>query len=376
VSERVLTTTELNRATLERQMLLRREPLDVVSAIERLVAIQAQEPAAPFVALWTRVENFRPETLIEALERREVVKATLMRVTLHLVTAGDYLRLHPAVFPLLQAISLTRRGNAVTPVDLPRLAEVAAAFAAEPRLGAELRDHVAAHAPDEDPEILLWRIRRHVPFIHAPGRSVWGFGPRPRFVAPAAWLEGTFATLENATDYLVERYITAFGPASTADLMRWSGRSAAGLRGAIERLEPRLVHYRSESGKPLVDLTGAPLPPAGTPAPPRLLSMWDSAVIGYADKERIVPAEYRGRIVNKRGDYFPTFLIDGRVAGLWRVDAPASPLRIELLPFKPIPRAPLRDLESEADRLAAFLEPLDRKVFTRYDRWIKAAASG
>jgi hypothetical protein len=375
VSEQVITNAELNRATLARQMLLARESLDVVTAIERLVALQAQEPPAPFIGLWTRLNDFHADALIDALERREIVKATLMRVTLHMVSARDYLRLLPAVLPLLRNRSIAQRGGELATDDVLRLSGLAAAYAAEPRLGAEIRDHVAAHAPDADPEILLWRVRRHQPFVQVPSRSTWAYGPRPRFIAPEAWLPGEMASQEESTAYLVGRYLAAFGPATKADLMRWSGLNWSALANEMERVEPRLVRFRAESGSQLFDLADAPRPPADTPAPARLLTMWDSAIIGYADKDRIVPPVYRARIVNKRGDYFPTFLVDGRVAGLWRLDPSRKRVRIELLPFGRIPSTTRRELDEEADRLASFLDPLDRRVFTRYDRWIKEAAA-
>ncbi len=85
----VLGRRALNRALLERQLLLRRSNLSVTAALEQLVGLQAQAPNPPYIGLWTRLLDFRPDQLVQLITGRQVVRIALMRGTIHLVTAQD-----------------------------------------------------------------------------------------------------------------------------------------------------------------------------------------------------------------------------------------------------------------------------------------------
>ena len=318
----VLSRDALNRATLARQHLLRRGRLDVVEAAAAVGGLQAQEPASPYLALWTRLESFDAAEMTRAFEERRLVKAGLMRATLHAVPAADYLRLRPAVEPVFSASSRLMRGLRPDPERLARLRAEIEALAATPRPNNELRDRIAEVEGVDDAEAreaLWWWVRRTTPLIQAPSGGPWSFGRRPLMVAPEAWLGATFGTEADGLVLLVRRYLAALGPATVADVASWSRLAVVRLRPAIAALDAagELWHGRDERGRELLDLVDAPRPSADVDAPPRLLPMWDGLVLGHADRTRVISDEDRARVVAGNGDTYPSFLVDGRVAGLW-----------------------------------------------------------
>lgn len=354
--ERVLTQRELNRATLARQLLLRRRRVPVVRAVERLAGLQAQEPAAPFVALWSRLEAFEPEALRAAIQRRAIVKATLMRGTLHLVSASDWAHLQPVL-----GVAMAGRGHATPEETMAEVTEAALAFARKPRSNSELSEFVAQEGGSVGPG-QWWRTKGRIPLLHAPAGGPWSFGLQPRFVAPPPRLLARLAGADAGARRVVVRHLAAFGPATVADVVRWSHLTTPLVRQELELLGARVQRLRAEDGRVLHDLRGAPRPDGDVPAPPRFLPMWDSALLAFDDRTRLLPEEYRREVVNRQGDVRPTFLVDGVVAGLWR----ANGGRVELLPFAPLRRRVRRELKDEAQRLEAWLAPHDPCVFSRY----------
>ena len=353
--ELVLTRRELNRATLARQGLLARERLPAAKAVERFGGLQAQEPAAPFVALWSRVEAFDAAALRRAIERCAIVKATLVRGTLHLVTAADWAHLQPVL-----AAGWAARKAATPPDEMARVAAATLEFAREPRSQAELRRFVAAAGGNaEDGQ--WWQTRGQIPLLHVPTGGPWSFGWQPRIAAAPPALAAKLAAPEAGAERLVLRHLAAFGPATVDDVLSWSRAPAALVRGAVERLGRKLVRMRDEDGRELLDVRGGALP-GDVPSPVRFLSMWDSAVLAFRDRSRLLHPDHYTTVVSKQGDHRPTFLVDGRIAGLWR----ANGGRVEPLPFEPLPRVARRELDDEARRLDAWLAPLDPKVFARY----------
>jgi len=350
---RVLTTGELNRATLARQLLLRRTRLPVARAIERVGGLQAQKVTSPYLGLLARVDGFSHEALTRALERRRVVKATLMRGTLHLVSAEDYLAFAPALQAALEVL-WRRYAPDADRDDYEQLARATLEFAAEPRTGPELRDFIA-RLTDADPtaaENVWWRIRTHAPLLRLPPDGVWGGGPRVWMGTAESWLgRAPEADADAATAVLLRRYLGALGPARLGDACRWSGLAVVRMRRALALLEPELRRFRDEQGRELLDLRRGPLPPADTPAPARLLAMWDSMLLAYEERTRVLPEEYRKVVIDKRGDVAQTILVDGRVRGVWHMDGG----RVRLEPFEPLPRTARRELEGEAARVEAFV---------------------
>jgi hypothetical protein len=339
VSERVLTQRELNRALLARQLLLERAPMPVGRALERVAGLQAQDLAPPFIGLWTRLAGFEREYLKRALSRRTAVRSTLMRGTIHIVTARDYAHLAPATLPMIQRLWRSYQRDRAPVPDVEELTTRALAYAAEPRTNAELNALLGEDA--------WWRVRREALFVNTPGDEPWAFGRARRFVAASAWLDRPLADPEAGLRHLVQRYLGAFGPAGADDLSAWSGLTVADLRPALEAM--RLRRFRDERGRLLLDLPGAPLPDPSTPAEPRLLPAFDNTILSHADRTRVISDEYR-RAVIRGGLVDPVVLVDGFVAGRWRL-AKGKP---ELEAFEPLGRSVERALRRELDAVAAF----------------------
>ena len=341
MAERVLTLRELNRATLARQLLLERKRLSPAVVIERLVGMQAQWPPAPYVGIWTRTTSFRREALERALASAAVVKATVMRQTLHLVTRRDYALLRAA----LSETNMPEQ-TAVARRLAPSVRALAAAgpVTTEEALAHLEREHgltgIAARR--------AWRaarVRAHV--LHHHETALWRGRPEGRFVA----LEEPEAhTPLEARAEILRRYLEAFGPTSRRDIGAWSMMHVPELQRALERLEP-LRRFRDEHGRELLDVPRAPLPDATIPAPVRFLPKWDNVLLAFADRTRVLPEEYRKTVIRMNGDVAQTFLVDGFVAGTWRIENG----RVVLEPFAALSRSVQRELEDEAGRLEAFV---------------------
>jgi hypothetical protein len=211
-----------------------------------------------------------------------------------------------------------------------------------------------------------------LPFLMAPGEPPWSFGRRPRFVAAPAWLEASLAPSNEGLDHLIRRYLTGFGPAGVDDLHQFTHVATSALKLALARLAEELVSFEDEHGRRLFDVPGGLLPPGDLPAPVRFLPMWDSLLLAYRDRSRVLPEPYRRRVIQPNGDFLPAFMVDGLVAGLWRADVVAGRTRISPLPFAPLAPEVAAEVAQEAGRLAAFLEPLDPAVYSRYaTTWMK-----
>jgi DNA glycosylase AlkZ-like len=343
---RALSLRELNRATLARQMLLRRHSISAVRAIERVGGLQAQWPPAPYVGLWTRVEGFRRAGLERPLARGDVVKTTLMRATLHLVSARDY----PVFLAALHgggASPLREEALALAQRAAPGLR---ALFAEGPRSRTEVMGWLAEEHPSELIDKFPWTtwfaVRVSANLVHTPEAAAWDArtGRRLAPLEVVAPVDPAVARVE-----VVRRYLAAFGPASVADVRQWSGMRSRDVIPALEALEP-LRRFSDEDGRELLDLARAPLP-RDVPAPVRFLPKWDNLLLAHDDRRRVLPDEYRRVVIRKNGDVDQTFLVDGVVAGTWAaVDG-----HVDVRPFAPLPRGVRREVEDEAARLAAFV---------------------
>jgi hypothetical protein len=362
-----ITARELNRATLARQLLLGREPLGVEDAVRRVVALQAQHPASPHLALWNRLTDLDPAEVGAAIAAGRLVKATLLRITLHLVHVTDYPTLHTAMRPTLRSSRLgdarfTSTGTPVADVDalVPDL--LAYAYADRPRTPAELQAWLGARL-DRPATGVWWALRSFAPLVHAPTGGPWSYGLRP--VYRAAPVPPSSHDPEHCLQTLVRRYLTGFGPASVADVARFSLVPRARARAAVAALGDRLDRLTGPDGTELFDVPGAPRPPGDVPAPPRLMAMWDSVLLAHADRSRVVPPEYRTVVTRVNGDVLPTLLVDGYVAGVWRpVDG-----GIEATAFRPLPAAVWDALAVEAHALCALLADREPGVYQRYGHW-------
>ncbi len=367
----VLSTRQLGRATLARQLLLEPRTLDVVPAVEAVAALQAQEPASPYIALWARLAGFETATLDRALAARQLVKGTLMRRTVHIVTAADYRALWVATQASLTGVRRTDRRDVPDARLLGELRGFAKDLASEPRSLRELREGLGERRRRSADE-LLWWLRWVHPLIHVPAAVPWSFARRPLLVDADAWLPaGEWPDPMSAMDRLVRRYLGAFGPATVADIARWAGIPVAAVRPAVDALEAAgdLRTYRAETGRLLVDLADAPLPDQDVPSPPRLLPMWDSTVLAHDDRTRIIGDDERARVIARNGDTLATILVDGVVAGRWWPVMQGGRTRIDLEPFRRLAAVDRHALDELAERLARFVEPREPAVYARYRRW-------
>jgi hypothetical protein len=363
-----MTTTALNRALLARQGLLERLDLPLVDAVEAVGALQAQYWTAPPAALWSRVEGFEPAALYAALDAGALVAGTLLRATLHLVSARE----HPAY----AAVAAEAAGHHWRRTDDEPGAEVGQLLTelrgyarTTPRsaeeIGAFVEQWVAEHPKAlSDAELkrqreLKWRpFQRWTAFVRAPADGAWGAkapsallaAPRPRG-APKG---------DKALDEVVRRHLRAFGPAAPDDVAGWIGWRAPPVREAFERLGADLERFEDEEGRALFDLPDAPRPDAETPAPPRLLAAFDSVLLAYAAKRRarILPDEHRDAVYERRNlQIRPSYLVDGLIAGTWSIEVKRRVATLTLRPLERLARATRRELVDEAERLVRALQP-------------------
>ena len=354
--DRVLTRQALNRALLERQLLLRRHVMPIPDAIEHLVGMQAQVPADPYVALWSRLEGFRPEELGRMVAEREAVRVPLLRTTLHLVTARDCLRIRPVVQSVLERglFSGSPFGRKLTGMDIRELVDAGKELLEQqPRTTAGLRRALRERWPERDPDSLAYGVRYLLPMVQMPPRGVWGSSGEPMWTTVAAWL-GRPVEPDDKADALVLRYLAAFGPATVADVRTWSWLT--GLKAVVERLRPRLRTFRDERGRELFDLPDAPLPDPDTPAPVRFLPQYDNLTLSHADRSRIVDEDYRQRLLRSGNTWiYGGVLVDGFGRAIWRLGRAPGKATITVEPDGVLTASQRDEVEGEGMRLLAFL---------------------
>ena len=355
----------LNRTTLLRQSLLERTDTSLAVAIRRLAGIQAQHSNASHVALWSRVAGFESSTLERALERRTVVKATTIRSTLHLMAARDY----PA-FDVASSVGRVEAWAATVRragVDVPAIHRKLLQYADEPRSVDEMEAFVAqlapgarlaSHAPGGLTRAAFRIVSANGGLVHVPPSGFWGEHRAPRYVTARTWLgSADWPTREAALQVLLRRYLGAYGPASLADFGRWSGdRKLPRLRKALEGLGVEIVRLRAADGRELVDLADAPTATGDEPAPARLLARWDSVVIGYDDRSRILPSALSAAVIKKNADILATFLVDGSIAGTWTSETVKGEGVLRMSPLVKVSKRDRTALEDEGERLVRFVE--------------------
>jgi hypothetical protein len=353
-ADQPLTTRALNRAALERQMLLRREKASIIDGIERLVALQAQLPNPPYVGLWTRLEDFRRDELTKLIEKRRVVRSTMMRATQHLVTARDYLRLRPVLQPMLDQRCRHNFGRATSGIETAELVEAGRTMLEErPHTITELKARLAERWPKHDSNALGYSVQLLLPLIHIPPRGTWGMGGAVPAVLAEPYLGRRMAD-DRSPAKMMLRYLAAFGPASVADVQEWSG--VKGLRAVADALRPKLRILRDVQGRELLDLPDAPLPDPDTPAPPRFLPEYDNLILAYADRTRMLTREAQEAIWTRNG-LLATALVDGTVAASWKIVRDRKRATLAIDPVRRIAKSDRTALAEEGLRLLAFTDP-------------------
>ena len=356
-----ITTRALNRATLVRQLLLRRSTLSVLATLEHLVGMQAQTPHTAYVGLWTRLADFRGEQLADLLVDRSAVRMALMRGTIHLVSAHDAWGLRPLVQPVMDRVQKGQFGKRLAGVDLDEVVAMGRVFVdEEPRTFKALGDHLLTRWPDRDRFGLEQAVRTGVPLVQVPPRGLWGRSGPIAHTSIEAWLGEPPPDLPSI-DTVVTRYVAAFGPVSAMDAQAWCGLTKLGE--VFERLRPGLVSFRDEGGRELFDLPDAPRPDPDTPAPPRFLYDFENMLLSYADRSRVIAPELvRG--FERTQESLSTFTLDGFVAGIWGVQRERARATLTMTPLAPLTKADEIALTDEGAGLLAFLaaDATDRDI--------------
>jgi hypothetical protein len=340
-AERVLSRRELNRALLERQLLLARRRISLPRTLERIGGLQAQYAPSMYIGLWSRLAGFQRDQLARALERRTVVQATLMRVTIHLVSAADY-------WPFAIGVRAARRERwmrARPELSAEQLRSVAARakrrLAAGPLPRAELIEGMNARMFNG---IGMW-----LDLVRVPPAGTWERRRADIYGLAEGWLGPPSVTPAEGLEHLIRRYLQGFGPAAPADIASWAGLPPRSVDAAVQGLELR--RFRDESGGLLVDLPRLALPAADAPAPVRFLPTWDATLLVHCRRTLILPEEHRSKVFHtKTPQSVSTFTVDGAVAGSWRYAGG----KVELQPFEKLPRDVRAELEDEGESLAAF----------------------
>lgn len=349
----ILSNAELNRALLARQHLLERRRARIPETLEHLVGLQAQDPGDAYIALWSRLEGFDPDRLGRLLEDRKVVRMTLMRGTIHMVTSRDALGLRALVQPVLDRMlgAWRRQAKGVDPNDIAAAGR--ALLAGGPLTFAELGSRLARRWPEAEAEALARIVQMRVPLVQVPPRGVWGKRGAARHAPAESWLEDVPRS-PLALDDLVLRYLGAFGPASVQDAQAWSGLTR--LRGTFETLEDKLVAFRSPTGETLYDVPNAPRPPADTPAPPRFLPVYDNLVLGLRDRTRVVSPEVVVPLVSEN-TIVRWVLVGGILGATWSIRKTERTATLTVTPYAHVSGEDRVELREEGERLLEFVAP-------------------
>ncbi|GAA1964119.1 winged helix DNA-binding domain-containing protein [Kitasatospora viridis] len=348
----LLRARALNRATLERQLLLRRWELTVPQALERLVGLQAQTPHTWYVGLWTRLADYRPEPTADLLREAGVVRMALMRSTIHLVTAADCLWLRPLVEPVIERSTAGSFGRDLVGLDRTDLAAAGRELLGdEPLTFSELGRALAERWPDRDPAALAQAVRASVPLVQVPPRGLWGRSGRAAHTPVEAWLGRPVDTAADVRQ-LVLRHLAAFGPATVRDVQQWSGLTR--LAEVIDGLRPQLMVFRDEQGRELYDLPDAPRPHPDTPAPVRFLYDFDNLLLSHADRSRVLTVSFADQGFAGTMEMPRAVLVDGFVAATWKVVAKRGEATLTVRPFRRLTAAEREEIVAEGTRLLAF----------------------
>ena len=347
MADRILTARELNRALLARQLLLERSGLPLPGALERVAGLQAQYAPSAYIGLWTRLRGFGRDVLTRALQRRRVVQGTLMRVTIHLVSARDYPLFTEGIRRSRRDWWLRVQRRQVEDLDMETVAaRVRELLANGPRRQDEL---VQALEAEGFPRTAWLGAGLWVDMVRVPPSGTWERRRADLYALAEDWAGPSRPTEAQGLEHLVRRYLGGFGPTRLSDMANWAGLPVATLRPVVDRL--RLRRFRDQEGGELLDLPRAPLPGSDARAPVRFLPTWDATLLAHARRKEILPEHFRDLVFSTRTPHsVGTFLVDGAVAGSWRYEGG----RVRLESFEPLPRAARRELEDESQRLAAF----------------------
>jgi len=349
VTERVLSTRELNRALLARQLLLTRPKQSITNTLERAAGLQTQYAPSGYIGLWSRLEGVRRDSLTKSLERKQVIQASLMRVTIHLVSSNDYILFAAGIREANRKWWLSMQRHAL---EADQMKKVASLLRKHLEKGPLRQAELVKIITDAGWPRLAWSgAGLWLDMVRVPPSGTWERRRADLYGLAEEWV-GTLheVTEEEGLEHLLTRYLRGFGPATLNDAANWAGVPLTKLRTVMER--QRLRRFLDEQGKQLIDLPRAPLPDPDTPAPIRFLPTWDATLLVHARRTQILPERFRKLIFHTKTPHsVPTFLVDGAVAGTWRYEKG----KVNLNPFEPLRRTTQRAVQHEADRLLEWL---------------------
>lgn len=351
----VLTRRALGRATLARQLLLERSDLGVVAAVEHVVGLQGQVPWVPYLALWNRIDGFTTDDLSKAMLDRAVVRMTLMRGTIHTVSAADARALRPWVQPMLERVfATTPWGKELRGFDIaPAMAAASEITAETPLTRADLALPLSQRFPDLGGTDLAWAFSYLVPVVQPTPRGIWGHAGKSALTPTEAWLADVPPAPAASPAEIVRRFLTAFGPATVADVTTWSGISR--LRELVESLD--LCRFRTEDGAELYDVPDGLLPDPDIPAPVRFAPEYENALLAYDDRSRVIADAEHEMLSGGPGGHIGTVLVDGLVRATWAVTGRDETSRLTVRPSGRLTRQERGDVETEGCRLLGLLRP-------------------
>lgn len=360
-----LSTRQLNRTLLARQLLLERGDMPVLDAVGHLAGLQAQEPPDPYTALWSRLAGFNPDDLGKLLIDREVVRIVAMRATVHLLTADDCLEWRPLMQEVLdKELRIHQQHRALAGLDVtPVIAHTRKLLAVQPRTMPQLREELGAAFPDLNAPAVAYAMRNHIPLVQIPPRGLWGRSGQVRYANAEDWL-GRPLSDTPSEERMVVRYLAAFGPAAAADVAAWS--RLTGMRDVVERLKPHLRTFTDDRGRTLVDLPDAPWPDPETPAPPRFLPQFDNVLLSHKDRSRIIADDDRP-VANRIAPFKGHVLHDGFWIGVWSITKNAGTATLTVEHARHLPDPARDEIGEEATALLRFHGPDGGRHRVRFD---------
>lgn len=352
---RTLTRRELNRTLLQRQLLLERAQATPLEAIKHLVGLQAQVPYPPYIGLWTRLAQFERDALSKLIKERQVVRAPMMRFTMHDITATDYLRFRKTLEPALVRSFKAFNGKRVEGIEFDHLIAATIDFIKdEPKSTGEQKAMLQALDPETDEYAKVNGVRTYLPIVMVPPGGLWGSGSQGGYTTAESWLGQPIDQTEYITE-LWQRYLAAYGPASIMDFQFWTGlvRLQKPLKQQAEALG--LLQYQHSNGRILYDLPDAEIVEREAPAPVRFMPDYDNLIIGHKDRTHIIADEDYNKVFLSAARVSATILIDGFVAGTWKIESKKGHATLNISPFRNINADDQRALLEEGERLVRFV---------------------
>jgi hypothetical protein len=351
--KRVMDSRQLNRTLLARQHLIKRSNMSISAILHHLIGMQSQVPTSPYISLWSRIEKFQHDSLSQLLLDRGAIRMALMRSTIFLVTGYDGLSIRPLMQSVMERTLQGNFGSGLTVLDYDEFTKtIRNLVECQPRTLNELGKILKETWVDSKPDSLAAAARNLVPLVQIPPRGIWGAKGKAVYTSAEHWLSQSLVT-DYSLETLILRYLKAYGPATISDIQYWSGLTQ--IREVIAGLRDQLNIYLNEDGIELFDVFDLEIPENDTSVPVRFLAEFDNILLSHKNRSRIISEEYRDRVFTVNGIIKATFLIDGFVQGLWRIENQSNSTTLIIEPFRPLLKVDKEELVIEGTKLIDFV---------------------